>query len=134
MNTIKTDKTWQGAMVQADAYLDNGDDAAADRWRLIGHVQDRLERLWTEGRGRWTLTQLRTLPQHRRRFRIRFKMGERLFLLFAQFTRLTVEYQLSEVIGENWDLTNVGSTFVRRERLANNTDVVFREVAERLVK
>ncbi len=131
--TIKTGKTWQDAMVQADMCLDSGDDAAADRWRLVGNVQDRLERLWTEGRNRWTATQLRTLPQYRRRFRIRFKMGERLFLLFAQFTRLTVEYQLSEVIGENWDFTNVGSTFVRRERLANNTDVVFREVAERLV-
>jgi hypothetical protein len=129
--TIKTGKTWQDAMVQADMCLDSGDDAAADRWRLVGNVQDRLERLWTEGRNRWTATQLRKLPQCRRRLRIQFEIGERSFLLLAGFTRLTIVYDL---FYRKQGYRTIGSTFVRRERLASNPDVVFREVAERLVK
>lgn len=139
---IKSDPTWQAALVHADALLDASDDAAAARWHRVGQIQAQLADLWATYGAAWTPTELRHLSMHRRTKHRKGEMDGRPFVVRGWFAPNAIIFTLytpadggpmRDADGNRYALA--AETEVRRSTIARRgADTAFRAAAERLAR
>lgn len=140
--TFKAGNTYADALVYSDYLRDAGDDAAADRWQLLGHIQRQADVLWEKWGAFWSPTMLRTLPMMAREKGRHFAVNGRRYVLLIHFALRQVGVILYVESADGRTVFNDGrrytvaadTTFNRTTLAKHGRDACLRAVASRLAK